>query len=96
MDLLITYDVDTTSREGERRLRRVAKICEGHGIRVQKSVFEAVCTEAQRALLEHKLRETIDLDVDTIRIYPLPTHSLDSVSQIGTGVQPLHRGDQII
>ena len=96
MDLLVTYDVDTTNREGERRLRRVAKICEGHGIRVQKSVFEVVCTDAQRTLLEHQLRETINTQVDSIRIYPLPARTLDAVSQIGTGIQPLHRGDQII
>ncbi|MBL7499882.1 CRISPR-associated endonuclease Cas2 [Frankia sp. CNm7] len=96
MDLLVTYDVDTTSTTGARRLRRVAKICEGHGIRVQKSVFEIVCTEAQRVLLEHQLRETIDLQLDSVRIYPLPIRSLDTVSQIGTGVQAHHRGDQII
>jgi CRISPR-associated protein Cas2 len=40
MELLITYDVDTTTPAGTRRLRHVAKTCEGYGHRVQKSVFE--------------------------------------------------------
>ncbi|TYP91904.1 CRISPR-associated protein Cas2 [Nitrosomonas communis] len=40
MLIIITYDVSTETREGRRRLRRVAKVCEGHGQRVQKSVFE--------------------------------------------------------
>ncbi|OAA19953.1 CRISPR-associated protein, Cas2 family [Frankia sp. EI5c] len=96
MDLLLTYDVDTTSVEGARRLRRVAKICEGYGIRVQKSVFEVVCTEAQLVQLRHRLTQTIDLTADNIRIYRLPIHTLDAVQHLGIGVQPLHRGDQII
>ncbi len=96
MDLLLTYDVDTTSPEGERRLRNVAKICEGYGIRVQKSVFEVVCTDSQRLLLEHELATTMNTATDSIRIYPLPRRTLDQVHHLGTGVQPIHRGDQII
>jgi len=46
MDLILAYDVDTTSAEGQRRLRHIARLCEGHGIRVQKSVFEIVADEA--------------------------------------------------
>src|SRR6266702_8868343 len=45
MELLVTYDVNTTTPEGRRRLRQVAQLCEGYGLRVQKSVFEIVCTE---------------------------------------------------
>jgi CRISPR-associated protein Cas2 len=96
MELLLTYDVDTTSPEGERRLRRVAKICEGYGIRVQKSVFEIVCNEAQRVLLEHKLAEVINAAADSIRLYTLPKHTLEDVRHLGSGAHPLHRGDQII
>lgn len=42
MEFLVTYDADTTTAEGRRRLRRVAKTCESYGLRVQKSVFEIV------------------------------------------------------
>ena len=42
MLLVITYDVDTTSAKGAKRLRKVAKLCERNGIRVQNSVFEVL------------------------------------------------------
>ena len=42
MLMLVSYDVNTTTVEGRRRLRRIAKACEDWGIRVQNSVFE--CT----------------------------------------------------
>ena len=51
VELLLTYDVTTQSREGERRLRRVAKVCESLGDRVQKSVFEVRCSPAQLVTL---------------------------------------------
>jgi len=50
MEILVAYDVSTTDAAGERRLRRVAKICEGFGQRVQNSVFECILNDAQ---LEH-------------------------------------------
>lgn len=40
MLLVITYDVDTTSAKGAKRLRKVAKLCERNGIRVQNSVLK--------------------------------------------------------
>ena len=51
MHILVTYDVDTTSKEGARRLRHVAKACIDYGQRVQNSVFECEVTEAQYCLL---------------------------------------------
>ena len=59
MEILVTYDVETITREGQRRLRRVAKVCEGMGQRVQKSVFEVVCTPAELVLLEAELRQEL-------------------------------------
>lgn len=55
MYILVTYDVDTTSKEGARRLRCVAKACLDYGQRVQNSVFECVVTEAQYSLLKGEL-----------------------------------------
>jgi len=52
MDLLVTYDVETVTPQGQRRLRKVAKICEAYGHRVQKSVFEVVCRETDKVRLE--------------------------------------------
>ena len=46
MYILITYDVDTISETGQKRLRQVAKACQDYGQRVQNSVFECEVTEA--------------------------------------------------
>ena len=71
MEILVTYDVTTTSAEGRRRLRRVAKVCEGFGQRVQCSVFECVVDEAQLVMLMHRLGQEIDKAEDSLRIYRL-------------------------
>lgn len=71
MEVLVTYDVATADAAGERRLRRVAKICEGFGQRVQNSVFECTLNEAQLEKLVHRLEKTIDTDKDSLRIYRL-------------------------
>jgi len=70
--ILITYDVSTTTREGERRLRRVATACLGFGQRVQKSVFECSVTEAQFEKLRCRLLEEVNIAEDKLRIYWLP------------------------
>jgi CRISPR-associated protein Cas2 len=71
MDLLLTYDIATQDRDGERRLRRVAKIAEGYGVRVQYSVFELVLNPHEVPQLLHHLKLAIDWDQDSIRIYRL-------------------------
>jgi CRISPR-associated protein Cas2 len=83
VDLLITYDVETVTPAGERRLRRVAKICEAYGHRVQKSVFEVVCNEADKVRLVAALQAVIDPVRDSIRIYRLPAQALDDVEHLG-------------
>jgi len=96
MDLLLTYDVDTTSPAGRRRLRRVAKLCEGHGLRVQKSVFEIVTDDKGLLLLLEQLDDTIDADTDSIRLYRLPRDGFDNVQTLGIAqVQP-HREDLVL
>lgn len=83
MDLVVTYDVDTTTPEGAGRLRKVAKICEAYGHRVQKSVFEVVIRETDKLRLVAALHAIIDHDLDSVRIYQLPTRSLDDVEHLG-------------
>ena len=70
-DYLVCYDIDTVSSGGERRLRQVAKTCEGFGVRVQQSVFECVLGEPDRLRLVARLRGIIDDTRDNVRIYPL-------------------------
>lgn len=71
MYILVTYDVDTTSKEGARRLRCVAKACMDYGQRVQNSVFECEMTEAQYCLLKERIKNIIDMSLDSIRFYIL-------------------------
>lgn len=69
MLVIVTYDVSTETREGRRRLRRVAKLCEGIGQRVQKSVFECQLDLIRFEELERKLLEEINKEEDNLRIY---------------------------
>lgn len=71
MLIIVTYDVSTETREGRRRLRRVAKVCEGIGQRVQKSVFECRVNQMQYEDLERKLLAEIDDKQDNLRLYRL-------------------------
>lgn len=69
MDVLVTYDINTTTREGEKRLGRVARICEGYGIRVQKSVFECRLSESRLQQLISELAEEVVPKVDSVHLY---------------------------
>lgn len=71
IDLLVCYDVGTTTEAGRRRLRRVAKVCVAHGQRVQNSVFEVSVSDVQLLTLRGKLLDIIDPTEDSIRIYRL-------------------------
>ena len=71
MMVLITYDVDHTDPKGASRLRRVAKLCERYGVRVQYSVFEMLLDPAQLTKLKTDLLDLIDPEADSIRIYRL-------------------------
>jgi CRISPR-associated protein Cas2 len=70
--VLVAYDVNTATAQGERRLRRVARACLDFGQRVQKSVFECTVTQAQLEALRRRLLAEVDLSVDSLRIYRLP------------------------
>lgn len=69
MNVLVTYDVNTLTADGRRRLRKVAKACEGMGQRVQYSVFECSVNETQMAKLRISLLRIVDEDEDSLRFY---------------------------
>ena len=71
MELLVAYDVATDTKEGRRRLRRVANVCVAHGQRVQKSVFECELSEVQVERFMYKLLKEIDPAQDSLRVYRL-------------------------
>lgn len=72
MLVLVCYDVCTETKAGRRRLRRVAKVCESTGQRVQKSVFECQLDIAQFETLERELLAEIDPQQDCLRLYRMP------------------------
>ncbi|MBI4741638.1 MAG: CRISPR-associated endonuclease Cas2 [Betaproteobacteria bacterium] len=71
MLIIVCYDVNTETKAGRRRLRRVAKVCEGTGQRVQKSVFECKIDLVQLEELERRLVAEIDAEQDCLRLYRL-------------------------
>lgn len=71
VDVLVTYDVNTETSRGRKRLKKIATICLGYGQRVQLSVFECRVTRAQLEELEDRLVQTIDDTEDRLRIYRL-------------------------
>ena len=83
MMLVIAYDVDTTNAGGYKRLRKVAKLMERYGLRVQNSVFEAVLDPAQLVKLKSELMEIIDTKEDSIRIYRLGSTYQNKIEVIG-------------
>ncbi len=83
MLVIATYDVSTETREGRRRLRRVAKVCLRYGQRVQKSVFECQVSAMQYEELERKLLAEIYLEEDNLRFYRLTEPHELRVKQYG-------------
>lgn len=83
MMVLITYDVNTQTKEGRKRLRRVAKQCQNYGQRVQNSVFECLIEPAQWKRLQFSLEDIIDKELDSLRYYYLGNEWKKKVEHIG-------------
>lgn len=83
MLVLITYDVNTETPAGRKRLRKVAKRCVDHGQRVQNSVFECLLDAAQYAVLKAELTSLIDPALDSLRFYQLGNNYKSKVEHIG-------------
>lgn len=83
MVIVITYDVNTTEEGGAKRLRKVAKLCERYGIRVQNSVFEVTVDAAQLVVLKAELSKTIDPENDSVRFYKLGNSYQQKIETMG-------------
>ena len=95
MLVLITYDVNTETAAGRKRLRKVAKKCVNHGQRVQNSVFECLLDAAQFAVLKAELTALIDLELDSLRFYQLGNNYRSKVEHVG--IHPrFEQGDVLI
>jgi CRISPR-associated protein Cas2 len=83
MMVLVTYDVNTETPAGKRRLRRVAKVCENFGQRVQNSVFECLLDPAEWVVLRSRLLEAADQGSDSLRFYFLGKNWQRRVEHVG-------------
>jgi len=83
MMVLITYDVDTTTYDGQKRLHKVAKACVNYGQRVQESVFECVLEPYQYTELKDKLKSIMNIEKDSIRFYNLGSNWKRRVEHLG-------------
>jgi CRISPR-associated protein Cas2 len=81
--VLITYDVNTETAAGRKRLRKVAKICVDYGQRVQNSVFECVMDAALCCTVKHKLEQIVDPEKDSLRFYYLGNRYKTKVEHFG-------------
>jgi CRISPR-associated protein Cas2 len=80
---LVAYDI----RE-PRRLRRVAKVCEDYGIRVEYSVFECDLAEDNFRQLWKELKDEIDEDEDCILAYKICGKCVSFIESMGAVVRP--------
>lgn len=83
MLILVTYDVNTETTVGKKRLRKVAKTCIGYGVRVQNSVFECNVDASQYKLLKKAILDIIDPTVDSVRFYSLGNHYSGRIEHFG-------------
>ena len=83
MLVLITYDVNTETSAGKKRLRKVAKQCTNYGRRVQNSVFECILDNRQCVILKAILADIIDESVDSLRFYYLGNKYQTKVDHMG-------------
>ena len=83
MMVLVAYDVNTETPEGQRRLRQVAKLCENRGQRVQNSVFECLVEPARWVQLKQGLIDIADPEKDSLRFYYLGKHWQRRVEHFG-------------
>lgn len=83
MLVLITYDVNTETAAGRRRLRQIAKLCVNYGQRVQNSVFECSLDAAQYRTLQAKLVKIMDEELDSLRFYNLGNSYHNKIEHFG-------------
>lgn len=90
MLVVITYDVNTETAAGRKRLRQIAKQCVNYGQRVQNSVFECLLDAAQCRMLQAKLVKIMDQEADSLRFYYLGNHYENRIEHFGckTGYEP--------
>ena len=95
MLILVTYDVSTVEKAGQRRLRRVAQTCEDYGVRVQKSVFECQVGQMEWVSLRDRLLREIKANEDSLRFYFLDEKAVQRIEHHGVA-KPLDLSEPLV
>jgi CRISPR-associated protein Cas2 len=95
MLVLVTYDVSTIEKAGRRRLRRVARVCEDYGTRVQKSVFECQVGQKEWVQLRDRLLTEYKAEEDSLRFYFLDETAVQRTEHHGVN-QPVDLTEPLI
>ncbi len=96
MMVLVSYDVSFEDPDGKHRLRKIAKVCENYGQRVQYSVFECVVDPGQWTAFRHHLLQVFDEEKDSLRFYFLGKNWQRRVEHHGVGVGYDPKNDVLI
>ena len=96
MLVLITYDVNTQTAAGRKRLRKVAKECTNYGQRVQNSVFECQMDATKCRQVKDILEKIIDKEVDSLRFYYLGKKYESKIEHFGCKQTYLPEGTLIV
>ncbi len=86
MMVLITYDVNTETPAGRKRLRKVSDLCQDYGQRVQNSVFECILDPAMLKIVQNRIENLINKETDSIRYYFLGNDWQNKVQHIGAKI----------
>lgn len=94
MPVLITYDVNTETKAGKTRLRKVAKECVNYGHRLRNSVFKCFMGNVKALEVKRILEKIIDKDYDSLRFYYLGNQYENKVEH--NGVKPSFKLDDVL
>jgi CRISPR-associated protein Cas2 len=96
MMVVVSYDVSTTTPDGRKRLRHVAKACKNYGLRVQNSVFECLVDPDQWVSLRAELLNIAFLKEDSLRFYFLGKEWQSRVEHHGVKDVPNMQDDVLL
>lgn len=71
---VVVYDTPSNQRR-----KKISDLLEAYGMRVQYSVFECVLDKGKFEELKARLQKRIKSNEDSVRFYPLSSHTLSQV-----------------
>lgn len=95
MRVVATYDIQTDTPDGRRRLSRIAKRMQGFGVRIQKSVFECDIDAAQFERLRMAAEDLIDANKDSVIFFRLGGCCSGKTLRLGLAAPPF-QPDQFV